>query len=375
MTVASAVQKRERHLLSLVGVLAGTWLAIQIVGELWRAFAVISDVVLIFIVAWAVAFLLGPLVGRLDRLTRLNRVGGVGVVYLGIAVLLTTILAVIIPGLAAQLMILGQRGPEYGDRAARMVTDMQAVLTHAGLQVDLTQLYGALPARLGELAASSAGDALGFVSAAAGLLFDIVLVLIIAFLMLIDGDRLWTRFTKALSEELQSEAELLRQSIDKSFGGFIRGSLLIGLVYGVLTLVTLAPLGVPFAEVLAVIAGLAVTIPFFGPIIAIIPIAVIALLGSPDRFILVMVITLVVQQIMFNVVSPRILSNSVGLHPLVVFAALLIGVRVAGFWGVFLALPVTGIGAVFVRYVYELSRGRLVRTEAAELITPEDSAG
>lgn len=233
------VQERERRLLVLVGVLASIWLAIQIVGELWRAFAVIADVALIFIVAWALAYLLGPLVERIDRRTRLSRAGAVGVLYLGIAILLTTILAIVIPGMAAA---------------------------------------------------------------------------------------------------------------------------------------TLAPLGVPFAEVLAVIAGLAVVIPFFGPIIAMIPIAVIALLGSPDRFILVMVITLVVQQVMFNVVSPRILSDSVGLHPLAVLAALLIGVRVAGFWGVFLALPVTGIGAIFVRYAHELSRGRLVRTEAAELITPEEPA-
>ena len=82
----------------------------------------------------------------------------------------------------------------------------------------------------------------------------------------------------------------------------------------------------------------------------------------------VLVITVLLQQVMFNVVSPRVLSSSVGVHPLFVFAALLVGSRVAGFWGVFLALPIAGIGAIFLRYAYEIARGRRTRTEASSLI-------
>ena len=98
------------------------------------------------------------------------------------------------------------------------------------------------------------------------------------------------------------------------------------------------------------------------------------ILGAPDQFVLVMVVTILIQQVMFNVIAPRILSNSVGLHPLFVFAALLVGSRVAGFWGVFLALPIAGIASIFLRYAYGLSRGRLVRTEAAGLIIEEHAA-
>ena len=74
-------------------------------------------------------------------------------------------------------------------------------------------------------------------------MFDLFLVLIIAFLMLMDGDFLWTRFTGMLSEELRSEFELLRMSTDRSFGGFIRGSLILGLLYGIATLPMQAPTG------------------------------------------------------------------------------------------------------------------------------------
>src|SRR5207247_1029539 len=85
------------------------------------------------------------------------------------------------------------------------------------------------------------------------------------------------------SPELRSEAELLRQSADRSFGGFIRGSLILGVIYGVATLAILVALGVPFAGVLAVFSGLTMIIPFFGPIIAEIPVLVVTLRGAPAR--------------------------------------------------------------------------------------------
>src|SRR5881396_3519088 len=86
--------------------------------------------------------------------------------------------------------------------------------------------------------------------------FNVTLVLIIAFLILNDGNTMWRRFTRALPPELGSEAELLQQSADRSFGGFIRGSLILGAIYGIATLAILVALGVPFAGVLAVLSGL-----------------------------------------------------------------------------------------------------------------------
>jgi predicted PurR-regulated permease PerM len=208
----------------------------------------------------------------------------------------------------------------------------------------------------------------------ANVLFNATLVLIIAFIMLIDGDQLWQRFIQALSPELRSEAELLRQSADRSFGGFIRGSLLLGLIYGVATLVILVALGVPFAGVLAVLSGLTMIIPFFGPIIAEIPVLAVALLGAPQVFLWVLVLTIALQQVVLNVIGPRIMSNAIGIHPIFVFLALLLGSRIAGFWGVFLAMPVAGVINTFVRYGFQVAQGRRARTEASTLIDEADAA-
>jgi predicted PurR-regulated permease PerM len=365
---------RERQLVTTLVVLLIILAVFQILAQLTEALSRVADVVIIFIAAWALSYLLSPLVTRIDQRTVLNRALSVVVVYIGIAIVLVGTLALAVPGLVSQLNDLIVRAPEYGDRAAREVIALQQRLEGSGLPVSVTELYSQVPAKVSQIAGSIATDALGFVSATATVLFNATLVLIIAFIMLIDGDQLWRRFIGVLSPELRSEAELLRQSADRSFGGFIRGSLILGLIYGVATLAILVALGVPFAGVLAVLSGLTMIIPFFGPIIAEIPVLAVALLGAPDVFFWVLLLTIALQQIVLNVIGPRIMSNAIGIHPIFVFLALLLGSRIAGFWGVFLAMPVAGVINTFVRYAFQVAQGRRARTEASTLIEEADAA-
>jgi predicted PurR-regulated permease PerM len=365
---------RERQLVTTLVVLLIILALFQILANLTEALSRVADVIIIFIAAWAVSYLLSPLVTRIDQRTLLNRALSVVVVYIGIAIVLAGTLALAVPGLVSQLNDLIVRAPEYGDRAAREVVALQQRLERGGLPVSVTELYGQVPEKLSQIAGSIATDALGFVSATATVLFNATLVLIIAFIMLIDGDQLWQRFIGVLSPELRSEAELLRQSADRSFGGFIRGSLILGLIYGVATLAILVVLGVPFAGVLAVLSGLTMIIPFFGPIIAEIPVLAVTILGAPDVFVWVLVLTIALQQIVLNVIGPRIMSNAIGIHPIFVFLALLVGSRIAGFWGVFLAMPVAGVINTFVRYAFQVAQGRRARTEASTLIKEADAA-
>ncbi len=365
---------RERQLVTALVVLLTVYVAIRVTAELWDAVVRIGEVVLIFIVAWAFSYVLAPLVNRIDERTLLNRAGAVLIVYLGIAIVLAGALALAMPALVVQLTALVQRGPAYGVTAAQTVSQLQDALSGIGIRVDLVQIYGAVPQRLADALAGFAADALGVVTATAGLLFNVTLVLIIAFIMLIDGDSLWRELTGLLSEELRSEAELLRQSADRSFGGFIRGSLLLGLIYGVATLVILAVVGVPFAGVLALVSGVTVIIPFFGPIIAMLAVLAVTLVGAPDKLLWIFILSIALQQVVLNVLGPRILSRSIGIHPLFVFLALLLGSHLAGFWGVLLAMPIAGVINTFLRYLVEIAQGRRARTQASSLIVDADAA-
>jgi predicted PurR-regulated permease PerM len=366
------ISPRERQLLRVLLVLTIVFLALQVIAILWDIFGRLADVLIIFGAAWAFSYVLAPLVDRLDRRTRLNRFGAVLVVYAAIFVLLGAFGAFAVPRLAEQLAALAARAPELAANADVAAKDFQSGLDRVGIPLDVLPLYQALPGRVAELTYTVASDALGVISATATILFDLLLVLIIAFLMLMDGDSLWNQFTARLSEELRSEFELLRMSSDRAFGGFIRGSLILGLLYGFATLLILVAFGVPFSGVLAVFSGLFVMIPFFGPILALVPVLMIAFLGAPAALVPVAILSILLQQVMLNVVGPRIMSKSIGIHPIFVFLALLIGSKVAGFWGVLLGVPVAGVINTFLRYSIEVGSGRRRRSEAAALM--EDAA-
>ncbi|HUQ42362.1 MAG TPA: AI-2E family transporter [Candidatus Limnocylindrales bacterium] len=347
----------DRQLLRIVGFLIAIFLAIQVFTLLWQAIGAIADVLLIFVAAWALAYLLAPLVRRIDERTRLDRTASVIIVYVALGFFLVVVGSLVFVPLTQQLADFTARAPEYGDRAAQAVLNAQTTLQGMGLRVDLAELYGTLPQRIGAIAGAYAADILGVVSATAGAFFNVTLILIIAFIMLIDGGGLWRRFIARLPLDRRREAVLLRESADRSFGGFIRGSLILGTIYGFATLVIVILFGVPFAGVLAIVSGLTVIIPFFGPIIALFPVLGVTAVAAADRLLWVFIATILLQQVALNVISPRIMSKSIGIHPIFVFFSLLLGAKVAGFWGVVLAMPVAGILNTLLQYGYDVLTG------------------
>ena len=133
---------RDRQLLTTLVVLLIVLASFQLLADVTEALSRVADVVIIFVAAWAVSYLLSPLVTRIDQRTILNRALSVVVVYIGIAFVLAGTLALVVPGLVSQLNDLILRAPEYGDRAAREVVDLQRRLEGAGVPVSVTDLYG-----------------------------------------------------------------------------------------------------------------------------------------------------------------------------------------------------------------------------------------
>lgn len=348
-----------------LGVVAlSLWLLGLVIGILAR----VTDVVLVFVFAWALAYLLSPPVSWIERRLRLGRFVAVLVVYVALVVGIVIALALAVPVIASQLSGFLQNAPSYGDTLAARVAELQADFRERGVQVDLTTLYGTIPERLASLAASIAKDALGVLGGALTLILDITIVAIIAFLMLVDGDQLWRKLVAALPAGLSGEADLLRRSADRSFGGYLRAQLLLGSFYGAISFLIYAVLGVPFPLLLGVVSGVLMIIPFFGAIISIFPPVLVALTQGIQLAFFTFVAVVVVQNVMLNVVAPRLMASAVGIHPLFVFAALLTGAEVAGLWGVFLALPIAGVLNVFGRYAFAVAEGRRTRAQAVEII-------
>ena len=137
--------------------------------------------------------------------------------------------------------------------------------------------------------------------------------------------------------------------MQEKLGAWLRGQIILMIVVGVLTYIGLLILGVKYALVLAIFAGIAEIVPYAGPIIAAVPAIGIGLTMSPFKGMIVALLYFGIQQIENAVLTPKIMQKSVGLNPVVSLFALMVGFKFAGLVGALLAIPVATIVAVFLR--------------------------
>ncbi|MDE3077642.1 MAG: AI-2E family transporter, partial [Chloroflexota bacterium] len=139
---------------------------------------------------------------------------------------------------------------------------------------------------------------------------------------------------------------------------YLRGQLVVALMVAILAGLGSQLLGLHYAVVVGALAGLFELIPFFGPVLSAIPALLIALFQGPLlRFVAVLVLFIVIQQVESNIIGPRITGHAVGLHPLLVMFSILVGVELAGIWGAIFAVPVAGVAVAVVRKLYAINRG------------------
>lgn len=171
-------------------------------------------------------------------------------------------------------------------------------------------------------------------------LIDLILIVVIAFFMLLDGGSIWKFILKSFPEDKQ---EKISESIRKNFLGFFSGRLILSIFFGLSALLVFILLQAPYALFLAAIAGIFDLIPGIGATLGISLVSIILLPQGVWLSIKVLIGCVLLQQVEENLLMPRIMKDSINLNPVVMFFALLVGVRIAGLLGLFLAIPVAGV--------------------------------
>jgi predicted PurR-regulated permease PerM len=174
----------------------------------------------------------------------------------------------------------------------------------------------------------------------------VITLFVLSFYLLVE----WKTFVKLASSPFSGSQEKkvsnLIIKIEKGLGAWVRGQLALSIIVGVVTYIGLTILAVPYALPLALIAGIFEIIPLIGPIISAIPAILIGLTVSPAIALAAMALFIVVQQLENNLIVPMVMSKVVGLQPPVVIIALLIGAKLNGIGGAFLAIPVVIIAKI-----------------------------
>jgi predicted PurR-regulated permease PerM len=200
---------------------------------------------------------------------------------------------------------------------------------------------------------SFADRTVAFLSVLPRIIFYSVLVPVVAYYFLRDKEKISDQFLMFFPPSIRVNVMTLWEEIDGVLWGFVKGNLLISLIVGTATAVGLVLLKVDYAVVLGILYGILDIIPYFGPFLGAIPIIVLPLLQGDVNIFFVIILLIVVQQGENIFISPRVLGNSVGLHPVTVIFLVLVGGYLGGILGMVLIIPLFAVLKVVLRFIYQ----------------------
>lgn len=295
-----------------------------------------------FLLALVIAYALEPAVSYLHR-QGLGRCWAIAVVYALVGLLAGAAIAFVLPLFLSELSGLAQMIPEYVRRAEGFLGGLERRFDRWPLPAAVRQPLQAQVGRAeGALLSAVAGLTQG-VFALFSQAFTLLLAPILAFYMLLDLPLFRRKLELWLPAGARSEAWTLLRDVDRVLGGFVRGQVVVAAAVGLLTAVAMGLLGVPFAAVLGLLAGLLNVIPYFGSILGAIPGLLLAATVSFALVVKAALAYLLIQQVEAVILVPRIMGRTVGLHPLVLVFALLVGGAYLGLVGLVLAVPAAGL--------------------------------
>jgi predicted PurR-regulated permease PerM len=341
-------ERRWLHATLVIGTLV---LALVLLAQVAALLSYFSDILLILLLAWLLAFMLSPLVGALDRVfPRLPRVVVVGGVYLGMFVILSWIALVVAGSLAGSIAGFISELPNFQARLPEILAPLQNALSSVGFQIDVVAAANELLGNLGSLGGNLVGPLTGLALFSLGIVGNLLIVIFLSLFILLDKDRLLASVNRLIPPRYSEQASLFETSVAASFGGFIRGQFIQGVIYAAVAVAAHLIFGLDFLPASAALSGVLQAIPFFGPFVSWAPPVVVAILTKSDVAVPTLIVMAVGWFIVMNIVQPRVMSHAIGLHPVFVLISVLIGVKIAGVAGAVFALPFAAVIAAFFQH-------------------------
>jgi len=270
--MAFRVTQRERRWLYSLLILATIAAAFVVVGFLGSLFFYLGDIVLVFFLAWLLAFILSPVVAGMERIPRLPRVAAVVVVYTVLVGALIVLVVIIAQALTTSIAEFIAGVPQLRSDLPTVLKPWQDRLDAIGLtQVDLVAQGQAFLDNLNDYAAQLVDPLRQLAVASLGALGNLLIVIILSLYMVVDRDRIVSFLFRLVPPGYALEARLLETSVARSFGGFLRGQAAMGIIYGFVGAAAGILFGLGYLPVVATASGVLMVIPFFGLFVSWLP--------------------------------------------------------------------------------------------------------
>jgi predicted PurR-regulated permease PerM len=350
----------ERRWLRAFLILGTLVLGFVLLGQVASILAFFSDILLILLLAWLLAFMISPLVRLILRAVPwAPRVLIVALIYLAIAAAFVWATLAVAGSLVSSIGNFVDFVVTQPDALRQQLTELlaplQAGLTDLGIEIDLIAAAEDALGSVANLADDLVGPLTGLAVASAAAVAQLLIVVFLSLFIVLDQERISAYLNRLVPPRWGTEARLFETSVGSSFGGFIRGQVIQGVVLALVAAGTHIVLGLDFMIASSALAGLLQMIPFFGPALAWSPPVIVAVLTRPEAVLPALVAMVGGWFFVNNVVLPRVMASAVGIHPVVVLVSVLVGLKIAGIAGAVFAIPVAAVLAAFFHHFLQRS--------------------
>lgn len=343
------VRLNLRKILKYVLIFAG----IAIIITIFKSYNSLRYLLNAFLTSIVIAYVLNPLVKWLEtKYPKLKRKWWIAIIFLAIFLILVFMMVSLLPRTVSEFSKLVNNFPIYLDQAKKVVIDLshkyfgRDVLNLEKLQV--RDIFGKIGMSDFNLTSMMVG-----VKSTFSKIFIAVLVPIFVFYLLNDKEIFIKKLKELIPKKYREQSIEIGKQMDESVFKYVKGKILMAIYVGAAVGIFLGIIGVDFALVIGIITMFADIIPYIGPFLGLAPATVFALLDSPTKAILVIIMFLFLQWTENNIVGPKIMSDQLGYHPMLVLVVTLAGGFLFGFVGMIFALPFVIAMEVVYKYYKE----------------------
>jgi len=306
-------------------------IALIIVGA-WLLYF-FRDLAVVLVTSFVLAVVIDPLADVFEK-RKIPRFLAVLVVYIGLLAILSLVFSLIIPPVFVEVKEAIRDVLNYWDKFSSGYTALQSI--------EMKEILSHLESTVGTLetgVSKVAGGAYGVAAGIFGSLFNFILILLLALYMVIYEEQLKGFVYSFVPKDKLALIDKCAVELKKKLSSWIKGQLISCLTLWFTVYIGLLIIGVPYALALSLLAGMLEAIPYMGAIAAI-PSVFLAFTISPWKAVFVAALFFVAQEVNNNLIVPKVMQKAVGLNPLVIVLAMVVGGKLAGLLGIILAIPV-----------------------------------
>lgn len=332
---------KDESVKQLLAISTGTLIrAVAVVAAIWLLYF-LRDLVLVMLTSVVIAAAVEPMTRGLTRI-RIPRVLAVLAVYVFFFLLFFGVLYIFVPPLFLEISGIAANLPKAEnvfDFIDPTLDPLSAITGGLATSISLQEIVSQIQSFI----ASQSGGLLDTTRTFFGGAFSLILIIVISFYLAVqeEGINDFIRLVVPINHE-SYVLNLWKRSQEK-IGQWMKGQLLLGLIVGLLAYLGLTIFQIKYALVLAIIAAIFELIPFFGPVLSAVPAVLLGFSVGPVQGLMVAGFYIIIQQFENHLIYPLVVRKIVGIPPIIVIIALIIGVKLAGFLGLILAVPVATV--------------------------------